>query len=81
MSIMQPKITGYEEEKNKIINQNWFRNDTGIELVNKGIKLLILVMSYMFKNIAEKLNILSKDIEHIKKTKIDFLEMKSIMLK
>ena len=38
-------------------------------------------MSYMFKNIAEKLNILSKDIEHIKKTKIDFLEMKSIMLK
>lgn len=34
----------------------------------------------MFKKLVEKLNMLNKDMEHIKKTKTEISEMKSLLI-
>lgn len=34
----------------------------------------------MFKKLVEKLNMLHKDMEHIKKTKTEISEMKSLLI-
>lgn len=70
----------YNEKKNQTIKTDPEMTQV-IELVDKGIKSIITVIPHMFKELAEKLNILNKDMEDIKMTKIELLEMKPIMLK
>lgn len=45
-----------------------------IELVDKNIKTAIKTMFHMFENLWERLNMISRDMENIKKTQIQLLE-------
>lgn len=66
---------------NKKKNQSKLtQKDTSIELVDKGIKSVIIMIFHMFKKLVEKLNMLHKDMEHIKKTKTEISEMKSLLI-
>lgn len=64
----------HNEKKNQSIKTDLEMTQV-VELVEKGIKSIIIVISHIFKKLAERLNILSKDMEDIKKTKIELLEM------
>lgn len=46
-------------------------------LSDRGIKAVIIILFYMFKKLEERSNMLSKDIDDIKKNQIELLEIKT----
>lgn len=55
----------YPQWGEKSANWNWPRMTKMLELVDKSIKKVITIVFHMFKNLEEKLNMLSRDIEYI----------------
>lgn len=50
-----------------------------IDLLDYGIKTTIIKMLNIFKKGEENMNIVKREIEHIKKSKLNFLQIKTTM--
>lgn len=50
-----------------------------IDLLDYGIKTTIIKMLNIFKKGEENMNIVKREIEHIKKAKLKFLQIKTTM--
>lgn len=47
-----------------------------IELIDKDIKQLLLLLSHMLKKLGERLSMIITDVEGIKEIQVDLLEIK-----
>ena len=50
-----------------------------IELVDKDIKIVIIIVFHILKKLGEIVSVVSRDMEDVKKTTVKFLEMKAFM--
>lgn len=87
MSGIQEKVTSNEENQENMThtekkNQSFLTNSElipVIELVDKDIKIVIIIVFHILKKLGEIVSVVSRDMEDVKKTTVKFLEMKAFM--